>query len=93
MYVKRKQAYCLSAIRPLDLFDHPQQNLSIVLLGTVARIVLRAVLAAVLRVVLVVVASVVLRTVLAVVARIVLIVILVAVGVVLHLVVRHDITS
>ena len=89
-YARKKQAYCPLAIR-LPCHCCPKQNLSVIVLGTVARIVLRIVLAAVLRVVLRVILTVVLRMILAVVARIVLRVILIVVRIVFHLVVRHGI--
>ena len=85
-YAEKKQAYCPSAIRP-PCHGCPKQKLSVVVLGTVARIVLRVVLAAVLGVLL----AVVLRMILAVIARIILRVILIVVRVVFHLIVGHDI--
>ena len=81
-YAEKKQAYCPLAIRP-PCHCCPKQRLSVVVLGTVARIVLRVVLAAVL--------GVVLRMILAVVARIILRVILIVVRIVFHLVVGHGI--
>ena len=89
-YAEKKRAYCPSAIRPPCHYC-PKQRLSVIVLGTVARIVLRAVLAAVLGVVLRVIFAVVLRMILAVVARIILRVVLIVVRIVFHLVVGHGI--
>ena len=90
---KERQAYChRQYARPVTILCEAAR-LSVIFLGTVARIVLRIILAAVLRIVLVavlrVIAGAVLRTILAVIARIILTVI----RVVFHLIIGHDSTS